>query len=43
VVQVGFHPDGQQLGVLVYGDWAVRIWHLDRLRERLARMGLDWE
>jgi hypothetical protein len=43
VVQVGFHPDGKKLGVLVYNDRAVRIWHIDRLRERLARLGLDWE
>src|SRR5262249_16885030 len=32
VTEVRFHPDGCRLAVLVRGERAVRIWHLDRLR-----------
>jgi WD40 repeat protein len=42
VMEVQFHPDGRRLAVLVRGEHAVRVWHLDRLRERLAAMQLDW-
>jgi WD40 repeat protein/tRNA A-37 threonylcarbamoyl transferase component Bud32 len=37
---VTFAPDGVRLGVLCEGERAVRVWHLDRLRARLADMGL---
>jgi WD40 repeat protein len=39
---VSFRPDGSRLSVLVRGEPAVRVWHLDRLRERLTRLGLGW-
>jgi WD40 repeat protein len=39
---VGFSPDERKLFVLVRNEAAVRIWHLDRLRARLAQMDLDW-
>ncbi|WP_435010851.1 WD40 repeat domain-containing serine/threonine protein kinase [Tundrisphaera lichenicola] len=39
---VRFGPGGKTLVVLVDGERAVRVWHLDRLRERLAPMGLGW-
>lgn len=42
VDQIAFFPDGKQLAVLVQRETAVRVWHLDRLRARLAEMGLDW-
>jgi WD40 repeat protein len=42
VIGMRFHPDGQQLAVLVQGEKAVRVWHLDRLRKRLDQMGLGW-
>jgi WD40 repeat protein len=34
-------PDGTRLAVLLSGDRAVRIWNLDRLRNRFAELGLD--
>jgi WD40 repeat protein len=37
---LGFHPDGVRLYVLLEGERAVRIWHLDRLRDRLTETGL---
>ena len=37
-----FSPDGRKLALLVHDERAVRLWHLDRLRTRLARLGLDW-
>jgi eukaryotic-like serine/threonine-protein kinase len=42
VVSVCFHQDANRLAVLVHNERAVRIWHLDRLREGLAGMGLGW-
>jgi WD40 repeat protein len=35
-----FHPDGVRLFVLLEGERAVRVWHLDRLRDRLTGIGL---
>ena len=43
VTEVGFSPDGNLLGVHVRNEAAVRVWHLDRLRETLARLHLDDE
>jgi WD40 repeat protein len=42
VTAVAFRPGGDQLAVVVRGEHAVRVWHLDRLRQRLAALGLDW-
>ena len=42
VDSVRFSHDGRKLAVLVRGERAVRIWHLDRLKHRLGQMGLDW-
>jgi WD40 repeat protein len=42
VVSISFSPDGSRLAMLVQGERTVRIWHMDRLRDRLARMGLGW-
>ena len=42
VASVCFSPDGSKLAVLLKNETAVRIWHLDRLRTRLAQMDLDW-
>src|SRR5262249_49837101 len=36
-----FSPDGRTLGMLVQNERAVRLWPLDRLRSRLAALGLD--
>jgi hypothetical protein len=41
VLAVRFSPDGRVLGMLVQNERAVRLWHLDRLRSRLAALGLD--
>jgi WD40 repeat protein len=37
---VAFAPDGVRLAVVCEGERAVRIWHLDRLRDRLSALGL---
>jgi WD40 repeat protein len=37
---LAFHADGVRLFVLLDGERAVRVWHLDRLRERLAELNL---
>jgi WD40 repeat protein len=37
-----FSPDGDKLAVPVHREYAVRLGHLDRLRERLVAMGLGW-
>jgi WD40 repeat protein len=42
VRQVCFSPDGTKLAVLVQNERSVRLWYLDRLRERLGQMGLGW-
>jgi WD40 repeat protein len=42
VASVRFGHDGSKLAVLIDGETSVRIWHLDRLRQRLAELGLDW-
>jgi len=42
VKQIQFHPDGKRLGVLVQDERAVRVWNLDKLREELDRIGLNW-
>jgi WD40 repeat protein len=38
---LAFHPDGVRLFVLLDGERAVRVWHLDLLRARLAELNLD--
>jgi serine/threonine protein kinase/WD40 repeat protein len=43
VHSISFSPDGQRLFVVVRGDLAVRVWHLDRLRQNLRPLGLDWK
>jgi WD40 repeat protein len=43
VRSVAFSTDGDRLFTLGRGETAVRVWHLDRLRERLRPLGLDWE
>ena len=43
VHSVTFSPDGQSLYVVVRGDLAVRVWHLDWLRATLIPLGLDWD
>jgi WD40 repeat protein len=35
-----FHPDGVRLFVLLNGEKAVRVWHLDRLGSKMAELGL---
>jgi WD40 repeat protein len=37
---LAFHPDGVRLFVLLERERAVRVWHLDRLRQRLSDLGL---
>jgi WD40 repeat protein len=34
-------PDGRRLAVLVEGERAARVWHLDQLRLELDRLGLS--
>jgi eukaryotic-like serine/threonine-protein kinase len=43
VLAVKFNPDGRILGILFRNESAVRLLHLDKLRERLGEIGLDWE
>src|SRR5262249_19705478 len=38
---LAFHPDGVRLFALIKHDRAVRAWHLDRFRARMAEVGLD--
>lgn len=35
-------PDGQALVVLCDSERAVRVWHLDRLKDRLEKKGFGW-
>src|SRR5262249_2464799 len=37
---LAFHPDGVRLFVLLERERAVRVWHLDRLRQQLSGLGL---
>jgi hypothetical protein len=39
---VCFTLDSQKLAVPAQNERAVRLWYLDRLRERLKAMNLDW-
>jgi serine/threonine protein kinase/WD40 repeat protein len=34
-------PDGRRLAVVLAGERAVRVWHLDRLEGQLRKLGLD--
>ena len=42
VRRVSLSADGRKLGVLVEGELAVRLWHLDRLNKTLAPYGLNF-
>jgi len=42
VVKVEFTADGEQLGVLVEKEHAVRVWDLKKLRGSLNKLGLNW-
>ena len=42
LASVRFSHDARKLAVLIDGETAVRIWHLDRLRQQLAELSLDW-
>ena len=41
VASVRFSADDKYLAMLVTGECGVRVWHLDRLRRRLAKADLD--
>lgn len=43
VHSVRFSPNGETLGILVENEYAVRLWRLDRLRDELRKLRLDWE
>ena len=34
--------DGSRLAILVAGERAVRLWHVDRLNSQLTRLGIGW-
>ncbi len=40
---LSFSPDGTKLALMVEGETAARVWHLDRLSAALANMGLSWD
>jgi WD40 repeat protein len=40
VAALAFTPDGDDLGVLLEGEFAVRLWRLGRLRDKLTAAGL---
>jgi len=40
---VRFSPDGKSLLTVARGEPAIRVWHLDRLRENLKPLWLDWD
>jgi serine/threonine protein kinase/WD40 repeat protein len=41
VRSLAFTPCGAELAVLLERERAVRVWHLDRLRERFAQLGIE--
>jgi eukaryotic-like serine/threonine-protein kinase len=41
VRSLAFSADGAALAVLLERERAVRVWHLDRLRERFAQLGVE--
>jgi WD40 repeat protein len=41
VQRLAVSPDGRRLAALVRGERAARLWHLDRLRVELDRLGLS--
>ena len=43
VLAFAFSPDGRLLYSVTRGETAVRVWHLDVLRQRLRLLGMDWE
>jgi WD40 repeat protein len=43
ILSARFSPDGRTLGVLIQNEHAVRIWHLDMLRQRLGAIGVGWD
>jgi WD40 repeat protein len=42
VTWLSFTPDGKSLAMLIQDEYAVRIWRLDRLQQRLGELGLGW-
>jgi serine/threonine protein kinase/WD40 repeat protein len=42
VVAIRFSPKGDKLAFLVKNESAVRIWHLDRLTQRLDKLRIAW-
>jgi len=42
VVAIRFSPKGDKLAFLVKNETAVRIWHLDRLKQRLDSLKIGW-
>ncbi len=42
VEQVQFNSDGTQLLALTPGESSLRLFRLDRLRDRLNELGLAW-
>src|SRR5260370_36130728 len=38
---LGVSEEGDRLAVVLAGERSVRVWHLDRLRAKLAEMGLE--
>lgn len=43
VTSLCFSPDGKNLAVVIQGERAVRVWHLERLKARLEALGLGWD
>jgi WD40 repeat protein len=42
VAGLAFSPDETKLLIWVEKEYAIRVLHLDRLKDRLHKMGLDW-
>jgi serine/threonine protein kinase/WD40 repeat protein len=42
VKSLEFDPSGTQLLILLENEFALRVWHVDRLRESLSRLKLNW-
>ena len=41
--EMSFSPDGTQLVVTNGDSQSIHVWDLRAIRERLAKMGLDWD
>jgi WD40 repeat protein len=42
VKSLWFSPDGNRLVVLLQKESAVRVWHLERLRQECGKLGIGW-